>query len=112
MLTKKVHEEGKKVNKINKNIDMKRPFTLKNHTYYYFFTLLHMKTEPIIKLCNAIPIAVCGENRNGSSNHEEAIEVCQKFKKLFSKFAICHNYILGKSGSLEVKDLACLGIPI
>ena len=70
-----------------------------------------MKTESIIKLCNAIPIAVCGENRNGSSIHKEAIEVCQKFKKLFSKFAICHNYI-GKSGFLEVKDLACLGIPI
>lgn len=68
-----------------------------------------MKTEPIIKLCNAIPIAVCGENKNGTSIHNEAIEICQRFKKLFSKFAICHNYF-SKSDSLKVEDLACLGI--
>ena len=67
-----------------------------------------MKTEPIIKLCNAIPIAVCREKQNGTSIHTEAIDVCQKFKKLFSKFAVCHNFI-SKSDSLKVDDLACLG---
>ena len=42
-------------------------------------------------LCNSIPKLVCENGFVGTEIHEEAIEICRKYKLVFSKYATCHN---------------------
>ena len=40
--------------------------------------------------------------------HRESISLCQKFKILFNKYAICHNF-MNSSDNFQIEDIQKLG---
>ena len=52
---------------------------------------------------------MCQHTAAGSALHKEAINACTKFKKLFSKYAMCHE-IISRANEITAQDLTNLGM--
>ncbi|XP_057310202.1 uncharacterized protein LOC130648181 [Hydractinia symbiolongicarpus] len=52
-----------------------------------------LKDGNIIQICNSIPKLVYDMGHQGNEIHMESVEVCRKYKQLFSCYAKCHNLI-------------------
>ena len=52
---------------------------------------------------------MCQHTTAGSALHKEAINACTKFKKLFSKYAMCHE-IISRANEITAQDLTNLGM--
>ena len=70
--------------------------------------ILFNQDENIIKLCNAIPKIVYHHGQENTSIHQQSIEICQKFKLLFSKYGACHR-LLNSSESFDEDKIKKLG---
>ena len=52
---------------------------------------------------------MCQHTAAGSALHKEAINACTKFKKLFSKYAKCHE-IISRANEITAQELTNLGM--
>ena len=73
------------------------------------FLLLHIQTENIIKLCNAVPKIIYDKGFTETKIHKEAINICQLYKTIFHKYSSCHQ-IINLSTTFDSKMLRELGM--
>ena len=62
-----------------------------------------------MKLCNAIPKQVYDSGECNTKLHRESIELANKFKQVFDKYAKCHE-LFNSSKSFKEEEITVLGM--
>ena len=65
------------------------PTAIAQYMLYIHVTMLQV--DHIITLCNSIPRVVTDLGFTDTQIHEDALDVCNKFKNLFHKYSKCHH---------------------